>query len=259
MKTVLVGCRVKEPSQGIQRWLLFCSPIEVSTVSQTSETQSQAEQPEATTAPAKRSSRKSILAFAVAAIGINTTAAVYTMSPSDFALPNIGNLAELIPHQSLAEYLPQPKAFDPQPDPVVAALKDIQSAQQQHIALLQENNSILQRNAAQHQQDSITLESLRQSVTDDQGDVKKISTQIANEHEDVKKISAQITKLTSKIDSLQSSVAPEFTSSIQTGNARHRLSRAARKKIARQPIPEGPISLGGAPLSVPATAATPQS
>lgn len=259
MKTVLVGCRVKEPSQGIQRWLLFCSPIEVSTVSQTSETQSQAEQPEATTTPAKKSSRKSILAFAVAAIGINTTAAVYTMSPSDFALPSIGNLAELIPHQSLADLLPQTKAADPIPDPVITALKDIQSAQQQHIALLQESNAILQRNTAQHQQDSITLESLRQSVTDDQGDVKKISTQIANEHEDVKKIATQITKLTSKIDSLQSSITPEFTSSIQSGNARHRLSPAARKKIARQPIPEGPISVGGAPLNAPATVATPQS
>lgn len=230
-------------------------------MSQTSETQSQAEQPEATTTPAKKSSRKSILAFAVAAIGINTTAAVYTMSPSDFSVPSIGNLAELIPHQSLADLLPQSKTFEPTPDPVIAALKDIQSAQQQHIALLQENNAILQRNTAQHQQDSITLESLRQSVTDDQGDTKKISAQIANEHEDVKKISSQITKLTSKIDSLQNSVTPEFTSSIQTGNARHRLSRTARKnkKMAREPISEGPISVGGAPLSVPATTAIPQS
>ena len=183
------------------------------------------------------------------------------MSPSDFSVPSIGNLAELIPHQSLADLLPQSKPFEPTPDPVIAALKDIQSAQQQHIALLQENNAILQRNTAQHQQDSITLESLRQSVTDDQGDTKKISAQIANEHEDVKKISSQITKLTSKIDSLQNSVTPEFTSSIQTGNARHRLSRTARKnkKMAREPISEGPISVGGAPLSVPATTAIPQS
>jgi len=259
MKTVLVGCRVKEPSQGIQRWLLFCSPIEVSTVSQTSETQSQAEQPEATTTPAKQSSRKSILAFAVAAIGINTTAAVYTMSPSDFAMPSISNLAELIPQQSLAEYLPQPKASDSKPDPVVAALKDIQSAQQQHIALLQESNAMLQRNTAQHQQDSITLESLRQSVTDDQGDTKKISAQIANEHEDVKKISAQMTKLMTKVDTLQNTITPEFTSSISTSHPRNRLSRAARKKMVRQATPEGPISVGGAPLAVPATTAVPQS
>ena len=225
-------------------------------MTQTTETQSQAEQPEATTTPGKQSSRKSILAFAVAAIGINTTAAVYTMSPSDFTLPNMSSLPSI---SSLAELLPQPKASEPTPDTVVAALKDIQSAQQQHIALLQENNSILQRNTAQHQQDSITLESLRQSVTDDQSDTKKISAQITNEHEDVKKISAQISKLMTKVDTLQNSITPEVTSSIPPRHSHNRLSRAARKKIARQPMPEGPISIGGAPLGAPATTATPQS
>ena len=72
-------------------------------------------------APTMKSSRKSILALSVLALGLNATAAVYTLSPSDFALPNVSSLAELLPHQ---------KAFDPTPDPVVAALKDIQSAQQ---------------------------------------------------------------------------------------------------------------------------------
>ena len=141
-------------------------------MTQTSEKQSQTEQPEST-APSKKSSRKSILALAVFALGINTTAAVYTLSPSDFALPNISSLAELLPHQ---------KASDPIPDPVVAALKDIQSAQQQHVASLRENSFLLQQNTALLQQDSITLASLRQSVVDEQVDAKKISAQISDEH-----------------------------------------------------------------------------
>ena len=84
-------------------------------VTTTSETQSQTEQPEST-APSKRSSRKSILALSVFALGLNATAAVYTLSPSDFALPNVSSLAELLPRQ---------KASDPIPDPVVAALKPL--------------------------------------------------------------------------------------------------------------------------------------
>ena len=53
-------------------------------MTQTSEKQSQTEQPKSTE-PTKKSSRKSILAFAVFALGINTAAAVYTLSPSDFS------------------------------------------------------------------------------------------------------------------------------------------------------------------------------
>ena len=224
----------------------------------TSEKQSQTEQPESTT-PSRKSSRKSILALSVLAIGINSTAAVYTLSPSDFALPNVSDFA--LPNiSSLAELLPHQKASDPMPDPAVAALKDIQSAQQQHVAALQENNSLLQQNTALLQQDSITLASLRKSVVDEQVGVKKISAQIADEHEDVKKISAKISTLIAKVDSLQNAITPEVTSSISTAHARNRLSRAARKKMARQPQPQpvGPFSLGGAPLSLPATTATPQ-
>jgi hypothetical protein len=112
-------------------------------VTMTSETQSQSQQLESA-AQSKRSSRKSILALSVFALGLNATAAVYTLSPSDFALPNVSSLAELLPHQ---------KASDPIPDPVVAALKDIQSAQQQHVASLQENSSLLQHNTALLEQD----------------------------------------------------------------------------------------------------------
>src|SRR5262249_31480414 len=98
-------------------------------VTKTSETQSQTEQPESTP-ESKRSPQKSILALSVFALGLNASAAVYTLSPSDFALPNVSSLAELLPHQ---------KASDPILDPVVAALKDIQSAQQQQVGSLQEN------------------------------------------------------------------------------------------------------------------------
>jgi hypothetical protein len=201
-------------------------------VTKTSETQNQTEQPESA-APSRQSRR--ILALSVFALGLNATAAAYTLSPSDFALPNVSSLAELLPHQ---------KASDSIPDPVVAALRDIQSAQQQHTALLQ--------------LDSIELASLRQGVMDEQVDVKKVSTQIANEHEDVKKMSAQISTLIAKVDSLQNAITPAVTSSIPRGHARNRLSREVRKRLARQPKPLGPISVGGAPLSFPATTPTPQ-
>ena len=210
-------------------------------MTKTSETQSQTEQPEST-APNRQSSRKSILALAVFALAINTTAAFYTLPSFDIPLPNVSSLAELLPRQ---------KGSDPIPDPVVAALKDIQSAQQQHVVSLQENTALLQ-------QDSITLAALRQSVVDEQVDVKKISAQIADEHADVKKMSAQITKLIAKVDSLQNAIAPEVTSSIPKGRARNRLSGVVRKRMARQPTPVGPISIGGAPLSFPATMSTPQ-
>lgn len=213
----------------------------------TSEKHSQSEQPESA-APGKPSSRKSILALSVIALGINSAAAVYTMAPSDFALPNVSMLAELIPHQKISDIMA---------DLAGDASKDVQSAQQQHVAALQENSSLLQQNAALLQQDSIALGSLRQSVVDEQVVVKKISAQITDEHEDVKKMSAQISTLIAKVDSLKNAMISEVTSSISTRHARNRLSRAMRNKMARQSKPEskpvGPVSVGGAVLSPPAT------
>jgi hypothetical protein len=221
----------------------------------TPEAQSQTEQA-ATTAPSKKSSRKSILALSILALGINSTAAVYTLSPSDFALPNIADLS--LPDISrLAELLPQPKASEPTQDPTLAALKEVQTAQQQHFAALQANNFLLQQNAALLQQDSIALASLRQSV-DEQAGTKKISGQIADEHQDVKKISGQISALTAKVDSLKNAITTDVTASISARQSGNRYSRV-RKKMARQPNPVGPISLGGAPLSLPSAIPTPQS
>jgi uncharacterized coiled-coil protein SlyX len=203
-------------------------------VTEKSETQDQAEQPEATAQI--MSSGKSIFALSVFALGLNAAAAVYTLSPSDFALPNVGSLAELLPHQ---------KATDPAPDPVLVALKDIQSAQQQHVAALKENSSSLQQSTALLQQDSNTLSSLRQSIKDEKVDVKKISAQITDEHLDVKKMSAQISKLIAKVESLQNALAPEMTSSTH-----NRLTGELRKGVG-QPKPAG-VSVGEAPRTVPA-------
>jgi hypothetical protein len=185
-------------------------------------------------APSKHYGRKSILALSVFALGLNATAAVYTLSPSDFTLPNVSGLvAELFPHQG---------APAPIPEAVVTALKDIQSAQQQQAAALQENASLLQlntallrQNTALRYQDDATFDSLKKSITDERVDVKKIS--------------AQIFTLIAKVDSLQNAVKTEITSSIPKGRARARLSGTAHKRIARQAKPVGPMSVGGVPLT----------
>ncbi|WP_257194826.1 MULTISPECIES: hypothetical protein [unclassified Bradyrhizobium] len=189
--------------------------------------------------PVKRSSRKSILAFSLCALAINGAAAIYT-SPADFSALNLGSLAELLPRQD---------ASAPKPDPVVAALKEIQAAQLQHTALLQQNNQAADQNSVLLQQDSMLLLSLRQSITDERVDVKKISSQLST--------------LIAKIDSLQNSAMSDVTSSVRRANARYGLSPAMRKRMVREPKPVGPlgpvgpVSVGGAPLSAPA--ATPES
>lgn len=190
------------------------------------------EAPEAS-APGKRSSRKSVLALSVCALAINGAAAICTL-PFDLPSPNISSLAALLPRQGDTA---------PKPDLIVAALKDIQSAQQQQAASLHEINSSLQQNAALQQQDSTTLLSLRQSITDERGDVKKISPQLST--------------LIAKIDALQSAMTSDITSSIPRLRARDRLMM--RKRMARQSKSIGPVSVGGAPLSVPPTVAVPES
>jgi hypothetical protein len=228
----------------------------VSTVSTTSETQIKTETTDKQLNSALLSrprSRKSVVALSVLALAINGTAVVCTIPSVAIDLPDVnvsGLVAELLPH----ERAPTPA---PVPEAVVAALKDIQSAQQQHAATLQENGSSLQQNTALLQQDSTTLVSLRQSITDEHVDVKKISAQITDEHADVKKISTQISALIAKVDSLQNTIAPEITSSIPKGRARTRLSAAAYKRMARQSKPIGPVSVGGAPLTAPASGWSP--
>lgn len=185
--------------------------------------------------PLKRSSRKSVLALSVCALAINGSAAIYTL-PSDFPSPNFSSLVELLPRR---------EASAPKTDPVVAALKDIQSAQQQHTASLQENNHALQHNAALLQQDSMVLLFLRQSITDERVDVRKISSQLST--------------LIAKVDTLQSAMMSDVTSSIRRAHARYGLSAAMRKRMARQSKSVGPVSVGGAPLSMPAATLAPES
>jgi len=202
-------------------------------VSETQDTQTQTEQVKVEV-PSQPSRRKSVLALAVFALGLNATAAVYTHSPSDFSLPTAGialpalsRLAELLPDLGY----PTPK----EPDPVIAALKEIQSVQLQQAASLFENSSALSQSAALRQQDTTTLLGLRQSLADEQSDIKKISSQLS--------------KLMAKVDMLQSAITPEVTSSLGKSRAR-RLYSLNQRKLARQAKPVGPVSTGGAPLTI---------
>jgi len=171
--------------------------------------------------------RKSIFALSVFALGLNAAAAAYTMSPAEFAFPNVTEwAANLIPHD---------KGHPPVPEVLLAALKDIQSTQQQHAAALQEHSTLLQHNAALLQQQSATFDVLRHGLTDEKSDVKKISSQLST--------------LVAKVDSLQSAITSEITSSIPKGRARIQHTGMARKRIARPLKPAGSISLGGAPLT----------
>lgn len=194
-----------------------------------------AHEPAEAPTPPIRPRRKTVLPLAVCALAINGAAAIYT-SPSGMPSLNVASLAELLPRQ---------EAPAPKPDPVVTALKEIQSAQQQHTASLRENNQALQQNAAQLQQDSLVLLSLRQSITDERVDVKKISSQLST--------------LIAKVDSLQNVMMSDVTSSVRRANARYGLSAAMRKRMVREPKSLGPVSIGGAPLSVPAAVAAPES
>jgi hypothetical protein len=199
----------------------------VSTASETQIKTETANKQPASVMPSPQRTRKSVVALSVLALAINGTAAVCTIPSVAIDLPDVGSMvAELLPHE---------RAPAPIPEAVVAALKDIQSAQQQHAATLVRNGSSLQQNTALLQQDSTTLASLRQSITDEQVDVKKISSQLST--------------LIAKVDSLQNAISPEFTSSIPKGHARTRLSAAAYKRMARQTKPIGPVSVGGAPLT----------
>jgi len=132
-----------------------------------------------------------------------------------YALPN---LSQGSPHET---------ASVPILDPAVnATLKDIQSLQQQDAA-------ILQRNAARLEQNEAMLVSLRQSSTDRRSDLKRISDQLSS--------------LAARADALQNVVTPVMISAIPKPRAR--TARSSATRLLRLPIPVGPVSVGGAPLS----------
>src|SRR5258708_30398511 len=122
-----------------------------------------------------------------------------------FSLPNLSRFTAPPPHKPAAA---------PKPDPVSAALKDIQWSQQQNAAVLM---------------------SLTQSFATQQTDLRRISRQLSS--------------LAAQADALQSAVAPMTTSSIPHSNAPARRIRASRKIVPPLPKPFGPVSVGGAPLS----------
>jgi hypothetical protein len=121
------------------------------------------------------------------------------------SLPNFSRFTAPSPHKPAAA---------PKPDPVSAALKDIQLSQLQNAAV---------------------LVSLTQSFTTQQADLRRISRQLSS--------------LAAQADALQNAVAPMTTSSIPLSNPRARLVRTSRKTVPPLPKPFGPVSVGGAPLS----------
>jgi hypothetical protein len=175
----------------------------------------------------KRSSRMPaiVVSLALALIG---AAATYALPNFNIALPNFSSFAELFPRET---------ASAPIPDPAIsAALKNIQSAQEQHVAALQENGAVQQQNTAMLEQDAIALQSLKQGFTAQQTSLKTISNQLSS--------------LIARVESLQNAVVPLTTSSIPGPSARARLvGTTSRKKTTRASKPVGPVSVRGAPLS----------
>jgi hypothetical protein len=174
-----------------------------------------------------RSSRMWAIVVSVSALVVIGAAAKYALPNFNIALPNFSSFAEIFPRAA---------ASVPIPDPVTAALKDIQSSQQKNADTLQENGTALQQNTAMLQQGAATLESLRQGFTAQQTNLKTISNQLSS--------------LIARVDSLQNAVVPLTTSSIPQPDARARLVRTSRKKTSRLPNkPVGPVSVRGAPLN----------
>ena len=174
-----------------------------------------------------RSRRMPAIAVSSLALTVIGAVAIYALPKSNIALPNFSSFIELFPRTT---------ASAPIPDPAVSAtLKDIQSAQLQNAAALQENGAVLQQNTAMLQQGAATLDSLRQGSTTQQTNLKTISNQLSS--------------LIARVDSLQNAATPPTTSSIPQPNARARLVRTTRKKTSRLPDkPVGPFSVRGAPL-----------
>jgi uncharacterized coiled-coil protein SlyX len=180
------------------------------------------QQPVALSRPSSRRPAIVGASFALIVIG----AAAYDLPKFDVVLPNFPSFAELSPSKIAAA---------PIPDPAVGAtLKEIQSAQQQDVAAVQESGALLKQNTAILQQGAATLESLKQGLTVQQTTLKSIANQVSS--------------LIARVDSLQNAVTPITTSSIPP-NARARSVGTSRKKTSRLPEPVGPVSVGGAPLN----------
>jgi hypothetical protein len=172
------------------------------------------------------SRRPAIIGASFALVFIGAIAS-YDLPKLDVLLPNFPSFAELSPRET---------ASAPIPDLVVdATLTEIQSAQQQNAAAVQEIGTVLKQNTAMLQQGTATLDSLKQGFIAQQTALKTISNQVSS--------------LIARVDSLQNAAEPLTTSSVQRSNARVRSVGTSRKKSSRLPEPAGPVSVGGAPLA----------
>ena len=135
------------------------------------------------------------------------------------ALPNFSRIlpkSDRVAAQAPPKPAPAPVLV---PDPVVrAALRDIQTSQQQHTDAL---GSLTQNNETQQS--------------------------------DLRKISRQIYALTAQVNALQGAVGPMTTGSIPHPKARIRALRESPRIVSpiapALPKPVGPVSVGGAPLA----------
>jgi hypothetical protein len=214
-------------------------------VTETSGKQSQTETPNSEaqlgtepSPPGKRSSRAvSFLAPVVALAGL---AAVVVNGPAkfDISLPDLSSLAELLPHETA-----------PKPDSAISvALKDIQSAQQQYVAALQENGDVLQQNTSLLNQNTGLLQHNTGLLHQNAANLESMKQGFASEQTTLNTISNQLTSLIARVDALQNATAPLTTSSIPQPSARARSTRIAHRKISRLRKPAGPVSVDGMPL-----------
>jgi hypothetical protein len=188
----------------------------------------------------RRSSRMAAIVVSSLALTVIGAVAIYALPEANIALPNFSSFAELFPRET---------ASVPIPDPVIATLKDIQSAQQRNAAALEKNGATLQQNTGMLQQEAATLESLRQLQLG-AATLESLRQGFTTQQTNLKTISNQLSSLVARVDSLQNAVTPLTTSSIKQPSARARLVRTSRKKTSRLPNePFGPVSIGGAPLN----------
>jgi hypothetical protein len=168
-------------------------------VAETPEKEPQAETPSKATQLDKepvdlnrRSSRMLAIVVSALALTVIGAVAIYALPQFNIALPNFSSFAELFPRDI---------ASAPTPDHAVSAsLQDIQSAQHRNAASLQDNGAALQQNTVMLQQGAATLESLRHGFTAQQANLKAISNQLAS--------------LIVRVYSLQNTLIPLTTSSI---------------------------------------------
>jgi uncharacterized coiled-coil protein SlyX len=219
------------------------------------------EQPEA--APPVTSSGLPVILVCLAAVTVigaataNFLPSLGGLSLAQFSLPDVDRLSmpdfsRFSPPSSKRVALPPPPPAPPPapvlvPDPVVrAGLRDIQSTQQQ---------------------DTEVLAQLTQGSAAQQADLKRITRQLALLTAQVSSLQNQVTAplTTSSIPLSTTSGIPLSTSIIPRPNPRARVVRASRRVpppvlspvppptlppgLAPSLKPEGPFSVGGAPLS----------